>query len=114
MVEAAPCVWRGNGDYYTYNPDTDSLSDSLPFKVLCKGLHRDSAQVQIFAKVANQSVKVKTYQTDMNGKVVMPLWYDSEYLIEAVVMRPLDGNGQGGSSVWESLWASLTFRTSAP
>jgi len=95
------------------NPYTAPLKEGLPFQVLYKGLPRIDAQIEVFAKARDQTVKITTYQTGADGKVVVPMLEDTEYLIDAVVMRPLGGDGQDGSPVWESLWASMTFMTPA-
>ena len=35
----------------------------------------------------------------------------TEYLVDAVMIQPLDSEDLATQPVWESLWASLTFHT---
>jgi hypothetical protein len=46
----------------------------------------------------------------MEGKALIPVKAGTEYLFDAVVMRPLPGSVAEDTPVWETLWASLTFR----
>ena len=36
-----------------------------------------------------------------------------DYLVDSVILRPLDGAIESGGEMWESIWASLTFQVPA-
>jgi hypothetical protein len=91
------------------NPYTDDLSGGLPVKLVYEGAPRAGAQVEIFARDAAGQVAITTARTDADGVALIPVVAGTEYLLDAVVLRPLEG-GAGNAPVWESLWASLTFR----
>jgi len=91
------------------NPYTDDLSGGMPVRVLYQGAARIDAQVEVFAKAPDGAVTVATYRTDGKGEATIPVARGMEYLIDAVVMRPLTSESES-DPVWESLWASLTFR----
>ena len=93
------------------NPYTDDLAAGMPVKVLYQGKPRMNAQVEVFARAPDGSVADLFYRTDMEGRALIPVMPGTEYLFDAVVMRPLAGSIKDDTPVWESLWASLTFRT---
>jgi uncharacterized GH25 family protein len=92
------------------NPYTDDLAGGLPVLVLYQGAPRKDVQVEVFARAPDNSVTDTYYRTDMEGKATIPVVAGTEYLVDAVVMRPLPGSIAEDTPVWESLWASLTFR----
>lgn len=92
------------------NPYLDDLSGRLPVLVLFEGDPRPNAQVELFAKAADGSVTVSLHQTDENGRAVLPVAPQTEYLVDAVTMVSLDNDPAEGP-VWKSLWAALTFKT---
>lgn len=91
------------------NPYADDLSGGLPVRVLYEGRPRADAQVEVFARAPDGTVTDSFTRTDAEGVAVIEVAPDTEYLVDAVVLRPLEGQGDSGP-VWESLWASLTFR----
>ncbi|MEK9671414.1 MAG: DUF4198 domain-containing protein [Rhodospirillaceae bacterium] len=93
------------------NPYTDDISGGLPIRVLYQGKPRADAQVEVFASDASNAVDVRTYRTDSDGRAAIPMKPGTEYLLDAVVMRTMDPKGKKDAPVWESLWASLTFKT---
>lgn len=92
------------------NPYTDDLSDGMPVRVLHFGAPRSDAQVELFAKDAAGEVTASFHRTDGAGVAVLPVVPGTEYLVDAVIMEPLEPEAEG-DPVWYSLWASLTFRT---
>ncbi len=94
------------------NPYTDDLAAGFSFRVLYQEQPRRDAQVEVFAKDAQGNVTVSTFRTDNEGRVRIPVVPGTEYLIDAVAMRPLSP-ADDDSPVWESLWASLTFQVPA-
>ncbi|WP_417524395.1 DUF4198 domain-containing protein [Marinovum sp.] len=91
------------------NPYTDDLSDGLPVRVLYQGAPRGDAQVELFAKSPEGEVTVSLLRTDAEGVAVLPVSPGHVYLADAVVVRPLEP-ATAEDPVWESLWASLTFK----
>jgi len=91
------------------NPYTDDLSGGLPVLVLYQGKPRAHTQVEVFARGVDGAVQDLFYRTDGEGKAMIPVEPGVEYLVDAVVMRPLEQTTPT-DPIWESLWASLTFR----
>lgn len=91
------------------NPYTDDLTDGLPVRVLYQGRPRVGAQVEVFAKAEDGAVSVQFYRTDDAGLATIPVEPGVTYLVDSVVLRPLEAQVET-DPVWESLWASLTFR----
>jgi len=92
------------------NPYVDDISGGLPVRVLYQGEPRSDAQVEIFAKNDSDRVTVTTTRTDASGFANIPVKPATEYLLDSVVIREANGEPVNGVR-WESLWASLTFRT---
>lgn len=90
------------------NPYTDALPDGLPVQVMYEGAPRPDAQLEVFARDVQGAVSITLYRTDAQGRAQVAVAEGHEYLLDAVVMRPLAG-GDDTAPVWESLWASLTF-----
>ena len=91
------------------NPFTDDLSGGMPVRLLYQGQPRRDAQIEIFAKAADGTVTVTTTRTDGEGKALIPVSPGVEYMLDAVVMLPIN-EAREGEPVFESLWANLTFR----
>lgn len=90
------------------NPYTQTLTE-MPVQVLYQGAPRADAQVELFEKAPDGSVEVTLHRTDAEGQVRLPVRPGHAYLVDAVVIRALDGLEGDRPPVWESLWASLTF-----
>lgn len=90
------------------NPWTDDVTDGLRVRVLYKGKPRKDAQLEVFARDPEGGVTINKLRTDAMGEVLVPVRAGHEYLLDAVLMRPLFPSAPG-APVWESLWASLTF-----
>lgn len=93
------------------NPYTDAMADGLPVRVLYEGAPRENAFVEVFSRTPSGVVEVETYRTDADGIAVLTMRSATEYLVDAVMIRPLESSNLATEPVWESLWASLTFRT---
>lgn len=93
------------------NPYTDDLTMGLRVRVLYKGEPRADAQVEIFSKSPDNKVTVAVVRTDAKGRAVVPVKPKTEYLLDAVVMRTLETDDATKKPAWESLWASMTFKT---
>lgn len=91
------------------NPYTDDLSTGLPLRVFYGDAPRGNAQVEIFSRAPDGEVSAQLLRTDAEGRLDLPVAPGHEYLVDSVVMRPVQAEAEG-DPVWESLWASLTFR----
>ena len=90
------------------NPYADDLQGGFPALVLYDGTPRSDTQVELFERAADGTVEVTLHRTDTQGRVTLPVRPGHAYLVDAVVMRPLNPVEEN-DPVWESLWASLTF-----
>ena len=93
------------------NPYTDDLGGGLPVQVFYDGAPRANAQVDIFARLDEETVEISQTRTNDDGVAVIPVRPGVEYLIDSVLILPLPNNDPDRGPVWESLWASLTFET---
>ena len=89
------------------NPYTDDLSAGLPVQLLFEGAPRAEALVTLFARHPDGGVEASHFRTDADGIALLPVHLGVEYLVDSVVILPLEGGGAG--PVWQSHWASLTF-----
>lgn len=94
------------------NPYTDDLSAGLPVRALYRNAPRADAQIEVFARDAVGRIRIARYRTDALGRATVPVEPGTEYLLDSVVMRAVTPRGES-DPVWESLWASLTFRIPA-
>ncbi|WP_424974887.1 DUF4198 domain-containing protein [Dinoroseobacter sp. S124A] len=94
------------------NPYTDDLEAGLPVRVLYRGAPRRDVQVELFGRGPDGKVAVSLHRTDDAGRVVLPMAPETEYLVDSVIIEPLDP-AEEGDPVWHTLWASLTFQTPA-
>jgi hypothetical protein len=92
------------------NPYTDDLGNGIPVRVLYQGKPRKSMRVTLDMRFPDGSLRQRVGWTDVDGKLRLPAVPGAEYLVNAVVLRPLPGSTTGVDPVWETLWASLVFR----
>lgn len=90
------------------NPYTDDLSNGLPVQVLFQGEPRADVQLEIYEAEGDAAVTVSTLRTDAEGRAVVPVQPGREYMLDSVVMLPVEAENDLGV-VWETLWANLTF-----
>lgn len=88
------------------NPYTDDLAEGLPIEVRHQDAPRAGVQVDIFARASDGTVSQSTGISDAEGRVTVPVRPGHTYLLDSVLLRTRDGP----DALWESLWASLTFR----
>lgn len=93
------------------NPYTDDLSGGFPVRVMLDGKPRVDAQVEVFARAADDTVTSEFYRTDDQGLATFPVRAGTEYLVDAVVLEPRQPKDPAKDPVWHSDWASLTFET---
>ena len=90
------------------NPYTDDMSAGLPVRLTYDGAPRADAQVEVFDRDPAGNVTVSTVRTDQGGVATVPVTPGHVYMLDAVKMRPVDPPAPR-NTVWESLWANLTF-----
>ncbi|MCK0168355.1 DUF4198 domain-containing protein [Jannaschia sp. S6380] len=90
------------------NPYTDDLSDGLPVQILFDGAPRPGAQIEMFEKDATGEVAVTLHKADADGRAVLPVRPGREYLLDHVVILPLEPE-EARDPVWQTHWAALTF-----
>ncbi|MEO0918806.1 MAG: DUF4198 domain-containing protein, partial [Pseudomonadota bacterium] len=95
------------------NPYTDDVSDGLDVRALYQGRPLENAQIEVFRKAAGGEVVITTERTDANGVATIPIRPGARYMLDTVILRPLDVTTKGDAS-WETLWANLTFEVPAP
>ena len=116
-VKALVAVGNGAGEDRTLglatefvalaNPYTDDLSGGLPVRLLLDGAPRADALIEVFARDAAGTVRVTTTRTDAKGEARVRVMQNTEYFLDAVVLRPAP---EDDSAVWETLWAGIGFR----
>ena len=89
------------------NPYSATFDGTMQVQVLYQAQPRADAQVEIFHRDPKGEVVVTTTRTDDQGVASIPVTPGSEYLLDAVVLRPYAGDKD---AVWETLWAALTFK----
>ena len=93
------------------NPYTDDLSQGFTARILYEGAPLADTQVELFDKAPGAAAATSAmYRTDAEGRVTLPVEPGHEYLVDAVVMNEIDP-AQNDGQMWQSLWASLTFKT---
>lgn len=123
FAKALVAVGHGRGNDQRIGLETEIVAmanpfrtagGSLPVQVLYRGKPRTGAQVEIFRKTPEGTVKIETVKTDARGIARVPIEGGAIYLIDAVVLRePSAAVAKETGAVWETLWASLTFEVPA-
>ncbi|MCR8827214.1 DUF4198 domain-containing protein [Pseudosulfitobacter koreensis] len=89
------------------NPYSAAFDGTMQVQVLYKAQPRADAQVEIFRRTPEGEVDITLTRTNAEGVASIPVSPGSEYLLDAVVLRPYSGDRD---AVWETLWAALTFK----
>jgi uncharacterized GH25 family protein len=90
------------------NPYTDDMSDGIDIRALYRGAPLPEAQIEVFRKAPDGTVTISTERTDEAGAATIPVTPGARYMLDTVVLRPLEVIEERDPS-WESLWANLTF-----
>ncbi|WP_122074084.1 DUF4198 domain-containing protein [Pseudophaeobacter sp. EL27] len=91
---------------YTLSLPADGSAAEIGVQLLYQGSPRPQAQVELFDRAPDNTVQRHLLQTNAVGVVQIPVRAGQRYLLNAVVLRPLEGEAE---AVWETLWASLVF-----
>ncbi|NUB46167.1 DUF4198 domain-containing protein [Fertoebacter nigrum] len=93
------------------NPYTDDPAQGMHVQVFYRNSPRADVQVELYARGADGVATVTKHRTDAEGIALLPVARGMEYMVDAVVLRePEPSLAQATGTVWESLWANLTFR----
>ncbi|SFS10520.1 DUF4198 domain-containing protein [Yoonia litorea] len=92
------------------NPYIDDLTDGMVVQVYYRNDVRADVQLEVFEKDANGGVTISLYRTDADGIGSFPVKPGHRYMVDAVVLRePAAQAAEATGTVWETLWANLTF-----
>ncbi|MEQ6203893.1 DUF4198 domain-containing protein [Sulfitobacter sp. HNIBRBA2951] len=94
------------------NPYLPEFDGTLDVALTYNNAPRADAQIEVYARDADGTVTVTITRTDDEGHAAIPVAAGFDYLLDAVVLRPVDGAAEG-APVWETLWASMTFAVPA-
>lgn len=94
------------------NPYVDDMSEGMPIYVSYRKGPRQNEQVEIYERNSEGEISVSLVRTDDEGIAIVPVKPGHDYMLDAVVMRPITPSKEG-DPVWESLWANLTFHVPA-
>jgi uncharacterized GH25 family protein len=88
------------------NPYAKDFDGVMQVEVLFENAPRPNAQVEVFERAPDETVTVTLHRTNDNGVASIPVKPAHSYLFDAVVLRPHTADDK---SVWQTLWAALTF-----
>lgn len=92
------------------NPYTDDLGGGMRLQLLYRNAPRANEQIEIFERGANGAVNIFLVRTDGQGIASVPVKSGFEYMADAVVLRePAAQMAADTNSVWETLWANMTW-----
>ncbi len=92
------------------NPYEDGFDGVLDVSLLYQGIPRADAQIEVYTRDAAGRVAVSITRTNQQGLAKIPVEKGMEYLLDAVVLRPVEeATTAKEDPIWETLWASLTF-----
>ncbi len=91
------------------NPYAEGFDGKMSVALTYQGEPRRDAQVEVFERAPDDTVKITLYRTDSEGNATIPVLANHAYLFDAVVLRPAPTSQEPGAPVWETLWAALTF-----
>ena len=92
------------------NPYTDDLSDGFKVQLFYGQDVRANEQIEVFAKAPDETVKITLVRTDNQGIATVPVVSGTAYQLDAVVLKPAEGQAAADGAVYETLWANLTFQ----
>ena len=92
------------------NPYTDDLSGGVKVQLFYGQDVRANEQIEVFAKGPDETVEITLVRTDDQGIATIPVVSGTAYQLDAVVLKPAEGQAAADGAVYETLWANLTFQ----
>jgi hypothetical protein len=92
------------------NPYGRPRPNSMTVRLFAAGQPQAGAQVTVFVRRGPRDVSLQKHQTDADGRIMFPVRPGHDYLVDSVRLLPIDAPDEPQKAVWESLWASLSFR----
>jgi hypothetical protein len=90
------------------NPYIDDVTGGVAVQLWLDDAVRSNEQVEVFERAPDRTVTVTTLRTDADGIAVIPVRPGHSYMIDAVVLEPLDPVADTDPE-WRTLWANMTF-----
>lgn len=96
------------------NPYAEDFDGTLDVALFYNGEPRSDAQIEVYARDDEDNVTITITRTDDAGRAAIALSAGMDYMLDAVVLRPVEGaTTVEAGPVWETLWASMTFAVPA-
>lgn len=97
------------------NPYLAATDDALRFQLIYQGVPLPDNRVTLFERAPDGAVRLSHQQTDAEGIASFDTNRGHMYLVDSVVVRQpsRDMFIETRGALWESLWASLTFKQPA-
>ena len=97
------------------NPYIDNVKEGLRAVLFYKGVPKPNYQIEIFSRSADHNIEKKVVLTNEFGEATIAVAAQTDYLLNSVIIRQPSTNKKSRDNsshpiLWESLWASLTFR----
>ena len=86
-----------------------SEAQEMHIRLTYQGEAVPQAPISLLVKSEDQQVTQTHLLTDNNGEIIITTLPLHQYLLDHVLVRPLDPKTDANSAIWESLWASLSF-----
>ena len=86
-----------------------SEAQEMHIRLTYQGAALPRAPISLLIKSEDQQVTQTHLLTDNNGEIIITTLPSHKYLLDHVLVRPLDPETDAKSAIWESLWASLSF-----
>ncbi len=98
-------------EWVKQNRDLDnSENDRISFLLYYEGVPYPNSLVTMFTKNSKGEVQKSTSRTDDNGTFQLIPTSNTSYLIDSVIIRKIEPSSNPEGAIWESLWASATFK----
>lgn len=92
------------------NPYTDDLTEGMRVQLFYGQDVRANEQIEVFEKAPDGTVAISLVRTDAQGIATIPVKADHAYQLDAVVLKPAEGQAAADGAVYQTLWANLTFQ----
>lgn len=93
------------------NPYAEAFDGQMRVALTAQGNPRADAQIEVYERRGDAPVTITKYRTDGQGIATFDVAPGGSYLVDAVLLRPAaPDNSIPDAPLWETLWASLTFR----